>query len=296
MAIELQKAYRHCQRVTRHAARNFYFAFLTLPPERRRAIYASYAFCRLCDDIADDPAPREEQVARLAEVRREVAQAYAGEPQGPVFTALAHAAATFGIPEVYFQEVIAGVEMDLTRTRYPDFETLRTYCYRVASTVGLSSVEVFGYRDPVAKEYAVDMGLAMQLTNIMRDLKEDAERGRVYLPQDELDRFGYSEESLRHGIIDESYLALMRFQAERARRYFDQGARLMPLLPRRSRACVAVLLGLYRKLLDRIEAQGFDVFHGQTSLKTQEKLLLTAKLWATSLLLRPRTFRGASSS
>ncbi len=296
MATELQTAYRHCQQVTRQAARNFYFAFVTLPPHRRRAIYASYAFCRICDDIADGPDPPEEQMRELAAVRHQLAQTYAGEPQGPVFTALADAVTTFGIPEAYFQDVIAGVEMDLTQDRYATFEALRTYCYRVASTVGLICLEVFGYQDPRAREYATDLGLAMQLTNILRDIKEDAERGRIYLPQDELARFGYSEESLRHGIIDENFLALMQFQAHRAREYFDRGARLIPLLSARSRTCPAVLQGLYCKLLDRMEARGFNVFQERASLNTQEKLLLTAKLWTTNLLPLPRIFRGASQS
>ena len=288
LTLDVRESYRHCQQVTRRAARNFYFAFITLPPHQRRAIYAVYAFCRLCDDIADEPAPVAEQVQRLAGTRNALARAYAGEPEGPVFTALAHAAAAHRIPETYFQEVIAGVEMDLTQQRYNTFEKLRTYCSRVASTVGLICIEVFGYQDPRAKEFAIDLGLAMQLTNILRDIKEDAERGRVYLPQDELAEFGYSEESLHRGIIDESFLALMRFQARRAREYFDRGARLMPLLSLRSRACPAVLHGLYSRLLDKIEARGFDVFQGRTRLPTQEKLLLIAKLWATSVLSRPR--------
>ena len=288
VAVDLRESYRHCQQVTRSAARNFYFAFVTLPPHQRRAIYASYAFCRLCDDIADEPGAAETQMKGLARAREALAQAYAGKPEDPVFTALADVASTFNIPEAYFQDVIAGVEMDLSQHRYANFDDLRTYCYRVASTVGLICIEVFGYQDARAKEYAVDLGLAMQLTNIIRDIKEDAERGRIYLPQDEMARFGYSEESLQRGIIDDSFRALMVFQTQRAREYFDSGARLMPLLPLRSRACPSVLHGLYGRLLDRIEARGFDVFQGRTRLRTQEKLLLTAKLWATSVIPRPR--------
>ena len=284
MAVELQEAYRHCQRVTRREARNFYFAFITVPGAKRRAIYAAYAFARLCDDIADGAAPVQGKIEQLASVRDSLADAYAGAPQGPVFIALAHAAHTYGIPQAYFDSLVSGVEIDTTKSRYATFEELREYCYGVASTVGLICGEIFGYKDPVAREYAVDLGLAMQLTNILRDVQEDAERGRVYLPQDEMARFGYSEEELRRGIINEHFVALMRFQAERARAYYAQGAKLAALVPVRSRACVAVLQGLYSRLLDRIEANGFDVFQGRTRLPNHEKLLLTAKLWATSVL------------
>ena len=284
MAAELQEAYRHCQRVARNEARNFYFAFITLPGAKRRAIYAAYAFARLCDDIADGEAPVQDKIEQLAGVRRSLADAYAGAPQGPVFVALAHAANTYGIPQEYFDNLVSGVEVDTTKSRYATFEELREYCYGVASTVGLICGEIFGYKDPVAREYAVDLGLAMQLTNILRDIHEDAEQGRVYLPQDEMARFGYSEAELLRGIINAQFIALMRFQTERARAYYAQGAKLAALVPVRSRACVAALQGLYTRLLDRIEANGFDVFRGRIRLPSHEKLLLTAKLWATSVL------------
>ena len=283
-AEDLRQAYRHCQEVTKREARNFYFAFITLPVKRRRAIYAVYAFCRLADDIADGDGSTEDKAMGLAELRSRLDQALDGAQEGPVFAALADAVETYNIPHELFHEVISGVEMDLTPRRYADFEELEGYCYRVASAVGLICLEVFGYTDTRARKTAVELGFAMQLTNIMRDLQEDFEAGRVYLPQDELRRFGYTEAELGLGTINDNYLALMRFQAARARGYFESGGALLSLLSPRSRACPAILHGLYSRVLDRMEKQGFDVFHGRVSLPTSEKLRLTATVWATSLL------------
>lgn len=280
----LAQAYSHCRDVAKREARNFYFAFLTLPPAKRQAIYTVYAFARICDDIADGEASTESKLTGLSDVRRSLERAYAGAPEGPVFTALADVAATYRVEQSMFQALVGGVEMDTAQNRYATFEELRRYCYGVASTVGLICVEVFGYERPEARSYAEDLGLAMQLTNILRDIQEDAERDRIYIPQDEMARFGYSEEDLTRGVVNRCFIELMRFQAERARSYYSSGARLLPLVPVRSRACVSVLHGLYSRLLDRIEACRFDVFHGRVRLSTAEKVLLTAKLWAASLL------------
>jgi len=286
-AVSLAQAYRHCRTVTRRQARNFYYAFVTLPPRQRRAIYAAYAFCRLCDDVTDEPGlSPQEQATALEGLRQQLRQTYAGEPPGPVFTALLDAARTFHIPQEYFQEIINGVAMDLRQRRYKTFEELRRYCYGVASTVGLVCIQVFGYTDPKAREYAVDLGLAMQLTNILRDLGEDARRGRIYLPQEELARFGYSEEELLAGHVSDAFRRLMAFQVERARAYFASGRRLLPLLHPRSRACVAVLQGLYGRILDRIEERGYDVFRRRVSLSPWEKAALTLRLWLPSLVAR----------
>ena len=175
-----------------------------------------------------------------------------------------------------------GVEMDLTLSRYETFEDLATYCYRVASVVGIICIHIFGFTDPVAREYAVDLGLGMQLTNILRDIKEDAEMDRVYLPQEELRRFEYPEEALMAGETSDEFTRLMRFQVARARGYFDSGKRLLPLLPVRSRACPAVLGGLYSRVLDRIEQRDYDVFERRVSLPTREKLFLAVRLWLQS--------------
>ena len=284
MPTELDLAYDHCQRVAREQAKNFYYAFRTLPAPKRRAIYAAYAFCRYCDDIADEELPLEEKQHLFSRRANGLVDSRHDGSSDPVFTALEDASSVFHIPADYLEEVIQGVEMDLTWTRFQSFEELRVYCYRVASVVGLICLEVFGYKDPKAKEYAVDLGLAMQLTNILRDIKEDAQRGRIYIPLDEVERFGYSEQELMDGVVNSAFLELMRFQAARARRYFDQGKLLIPLISPESRSCPAVLHGVYSAILDRIEASGFDVFERRIGLSTPEKLIITAKLWAGSLI------------
>jgi phytoene synthase len=276
------EAYAHCQRVTKAEAKNFYYAFVTLPGPRRRAIYAAYAFCRLCDDIADDDLPIEEKLQQLREVEGALERAKNGQPEGLVYQALAHAVQEYGIPWEDLISVIRGVEMDLTITRYKTFGDLREYCYRVASVVGLICIQVCGYSDPKAREYAVDLGLAMQLTNILRDIREDSEIGRIYLPQDELARFGYTEEQLMAGEIDENFEKFMEFQVARAREYFTKGKQLLKLLPMRTRACPSVLGGIYSHVLDAIEAKGYDVYERRISLPSREKLFLTVRLWCQS--------------
>ena len=279
-------AYDHCQAVTKREARNFYFAFVTLPARRRRAIYAAYAFARLADDIADGDASSSDKAEQLRELRADLRQAFAGRPQGLVLPALTHAALEHGIDPALFERLIDGVEMDLAPRRYETFHELREYCYHVASVVGLISIEIVGYTDLRAREAAVDLGLAMQLTNIMRDIREDADAGRVYLPQEDLKRFGYTEHDLMRGLVNEAFVGLMRFEAQRAREYFRSGGTLLAYLSPRSRACAAVLHGLYSRLLDRIEQRGFDVYGERVRLSSGEKLRIMAKLWTTSLLPR----------
>ena len=285
MATELDLAYRHCKRIAKEHAKNFYYAFRTLPSRKRHAIYATYAFCRYCDDIADEPRPLDEKRRLFEETRALLARSLDGDTtDDPVFVALSDAAREFDIPASYFEDVIAGVEMDLTQDRYRNFDELRQYCYGVASVVGLICIEVFEYTGPAAREHAIDLGLAMQLTNIMRDIKEDAQRGRVYLPLDEITSFGYSEQELLEGSVTGAFRDLMQFQTSRAREYFASGRKLMPLLSPESRACPAALLGVYSTLLNRIEASGFEVFERRIGLSTAEKLLITARLWAGSLI------------
>ncbi len=286
MASELDQAYEYCRRLTKERAKNFYYAFITLPGEKRRAIYAAYAFCRLCDDATDDDIAAAEKLRLVAEQRSLLAGLSAGRPDGQVYVALQDAIDTYGIPMEYLEEVINGVEMDISKTRYATFEELREYCYRVASSVGLVCIEIFGYDDPDAREHAVDLGLAMQLTNILRDVEEDMERDRVYIPQEELARFGCSEDDIFQGRVNDNFRDLMRFQVERAREYFRKGKRLLPLLSPRSRACPAVLHGTYSRLLDRIEASGYNVFGRRVSLSTGEKLVLMARLWANGIAAR----------
>ena len=295
MERDLKAAYDHCKRVTRAEAKNFYYAFRTLPAKKRRAIYAAYAFCRLCDDIADGDLPLDEKRRLLEETRGRLT--WGGDVEShPVFSALRDTIDSYDIPVGHFEEVIEGVEMDLTQSRYGTFEELRVYCYRVASAVGLVCIEIFGYTDAKAREYAVDLGLAMQITNIIRDVREDSLRGRIYVPLDELERFGYTEQDLEQGIVNEPFRQLMAYQAARAREHFERGRRIVPLLSADSRACLALLHGVYSSILGRIEESGFDVYSRRVGLPTREKLLLMARLWAASFIpsLLARARRGRS--
>ena len=291
MTSQLEMAYDHCQRVAREQAKNFYYAFRTLPTPKRRAIYATYAFCRLCDDIADEDMPMEEKLRQFSATRAlltESLQRNGSQSENgalpPEFAALSDATAAFGIPHHYYTEVIEGVESDLVKTRFENFEELKAYCYQVASVVGLICIEVFGYEDEPAREYAIDMGIAMQLTNILRDIKEDAERDRIYIPLDEMARFGYSVDDLKQGVIDEPFRNLMALQVNRARGYYQRSQKLFPLLDAGARACPKVLHAAYRAILDRIDASGYDVFSRRIGLSTIEKLLITGRLWAGSLM------------
>ena len=280
---DLDASYDFCRRITKAEAKNFYYAFRTLPAVKRRAIYAAYAFCRLCDDISDEDMSREERLKGFSGVRESLAQARQDRYDEPVYVALGDAAIRFGIPWEHFDDIIAGVEMDLDISRYETFDDLREYCHKVASVVGLVSIRIFGHDEhPEVETYAVDLGLAMQLTNILRDIKEDAGRDRVYIPQDELRRFEVSETDLTNGVVTGPYRELMRFQVGRAREFFDSGRKLIPLLEPDARACTAVLIGVYSSILDRIEASDYDVFSRSVSLSTGEKLMTMAKLWAIS--------------
>ena len=282
----LAAAYAECRQVTRREARNFYFAFLTLPAAQRRAIYVAYTFCRYCDDSVDAEGAPDEKLARLNLLRQQLAETYNGGGTTPLFIGLADVASTYAIPQQYFQEVLNGVEADLVKTRYANFDELRQYCYQVASAVGLICIHIFGYGGgPEAQRGAVDLGLAMQLTNICRDVREDWDLGRIYLPQDEMARFGVTEDSIASGAVTPQFADLMAFQVARARDYFASGRLLLPYLPRRSRACPAALGLIYGRVLDRIESSGYQVFAERVSLSKREKLRLMARAWLTAPLL-----------
>ena len=282
MAPSLEESYAYCTDLTRRRARNFYYAFITLPKEKRKAIYAAYAFCRLSDDYSDEDIPLSDKSLLLSGLSDLVEKAFDGAPDSEVFVALLDASNRYGIPKEYFHEIIKGVEMDLVYCRYENFEELYRYCYRVASVVGLVCIEIFEYTDPKAREYATDMGIAMQLTNILRDIEEDCGRGRVYLPQDELEKFGVTEESLRAGDTGPEFRAMMAEQVSRARGYFERSAALLPLLKPRSRLCPAVLRALYSAVLDRIEVRDYNVFGERVALSTWEKLAITGKVWSST--------------
>jgi phytoene synthase len=259
-------AYAYCQNVTRREAANFYYGIRLLPKERRNALCAIYALARRVDDIGDGVAPREEKLRRLDEERRKLASIDTTYDD-PVLVALSDAVLRFPIPVDAFLELIDGVEMDVVGTRYETFADLLPYCRRVAGAIGRLSLGVFEARDrDAASVYADDLGVAFQLTNILRDIREDLENGRVYLPAEDLKRFGCDLSAPDDRIVD-----LVRFEADRARAWFESGLRLLPLLDRQSAACVGAMAGIYRRLLARIERRPDLVLRGRVSLPTWEK-------------------------
>ncbi len=261
--------------LTRRSGSNFYYSFLFLPRRKREAVYALYAFCRTVDDAVDQGAASPgEQRRVLAEWRAEVRRAYAGRPTHPIAVRLAEVVRAFPIPQAHLEAILDGVEMDIDKRRYASFDELLEYCYRVASAVGLACIEIFGYTDPRAREYAVHLGVALQLTNILRDLRPDAERGRIYLPLDELRRFGYSEEDLARGRYTQAFFELMRFQADRAHAYYRAARAALPRADRRRLVAAEIMGVIYHALLRAIEARGFRVFETRIRLPTWRKLAL----------------------
>lgn len=286
--IEIKNAYKHCRLITKKEAKNFFYAFITLPQKKRDAIYATYAFCRHCDDAVDRNTSLDMKLHTLGELREHLESTYAGKPKGYVFTALGHAANTHNIPQGYFQEVINGVEMDLTIDRYQTFEDLKLYCYRVASAVGLICLEIFEYKDPIAIQYAIDLGVAMQLTNIIRDVREDLHQNRIYLPIEDMEKYGFSESDLLNGTNRKAQKCFIKFQVNRARDNFQTGLRILPYLPARSRACPSILAQLYMHILDRVEKNDFNVFDSRIELSNTEKLVVMVTTWMRSFLPRTR--------
>ena len=255
---------------------NFGVAFALLPREQREAIRAVHAWSRAVDDSVDEEPDRRLAEERLGRWRADLASLYEGEASEPVTRALAPHVRRFEIPRPYFEDLVAGVEMDLTRTRYATFTELERYCYRVASVVGLICLRIFGDRGERGRAYAESLGLALQLTNIVRDVAGDYAKGRVYLPADELARFAYDEDALARGVRNEAYLRLMRHQADRARAYFDAAATEARSLDRRQFLAAEIMGRVYRRLLEKIEASGFDVFHGEVRVRRAERVWIAA--------------------
>ena len=275
--------YERCAEITRRSSSNFYYAFMLLPVERRRALHAVYAFCRFVDDIADDESIREPAML-LQRWRDELDRVYAGTPTRAISRALADAIARFSIPRAYFDDVIYGVEMDLSRKRYATFEELRLYCYRVASVVGLMCIEVFGYSNPAAKVYAENLGIAFQLTNILRDVKEDAGRGRIYLPLEDLERFGVTEDEILRGVYNDAFVRLMEFEAIRAREYYEAAERALPDEDRSTLLTAEAMRLIYGSLLRLIVSSNYRVLDRRLSLSAPRKLYLVGRAWASSRL------------
>ncbi len=270
---------QYCQEKAAASGSSFYYSFLFLPPERRRAITALYAFCREVDDVVDECNDPQLAHAKLAWWRMEIAGLFAGNPQHPVTRALAPALAPFGITEERLGEVISGMEMDLTQARYPDFAALERYCYHVAGAVGLLAAGIFGYGDPRTLEYAKSLGTAFQLTNIIRDVGEDARKNRIYLPMEDLTAHGVTADDILHARHSDAFVALMRFQAERAKSFFERAFSALPQADRRAQRTGLIMAAIYRTLLEEIERDGFKVLDRRMSLTPLRKLWLASKTW-----------------
>jgi 15-cis-phytoene synthase len=272
-----------CRAVTKASRSNFAYAFLFLPKPQREALYAVYAFCRLSDDLVDESAPggaAESRVAVLAAWRAELARCFQGTPTHPVTTRLAEILRHYPIPQEHFEELLRGMEMDLGPVRYTTFAELEGYCYRVAGVVGLMCIEIFGYRDPGTRIYAERLGTAFQLTNILRDLAKDAEAGRVYLPQEDLRRFGVEAADLAARRLTPAVRDLVRFELARARDCYAAATAALPAADRRSMLPAQIMAAIYRRLLAQIEARDGDVFSRPIALSDLHRILLALGCWA----------------
>lgn len=270
---------QYCQNKAAQSGSSFYYSFRFLPPDRRRAITALYAFCREVDDIADEVEDVNVARAKLGWWRAEVANLFAGHPTHLVTKALQPATQQFGIDESRLNEIIDGMEMDCSRRRYQDFASLKLYCHRVAGVVGQLSANIFGFSNPKTLVYAENLGLAFQMTNIIRDVGEDARRGRIYLPQDDLQKFAVTNADILDCKHSPAFVQLMKFQGERAKSLY--GAAFEALMPedRRPQRPGLIMSAIYRTLLDELERDGFKVLNQRTSLTPLRKLWIAWKIW-----------------
>jgi phytoene synthase len=284
----IESAAAYCRKLTTRSKSNFYYAFLFLPRERREALEAVYAYCRLVDPVVDEEAPVAKKLEGISRWRLELDAVYSETPSShPVSERLRAAVKRFGIRREDMDAIIDGCAMDIEKTRYESWDELRLYCYRVASAVGLMCVEIFGYTPSqvdAVRRYAVDLGIALQLTNILRDVAEDARRGRIYLPAEELRAFGVGEDELVSGTRSPAFLRLMQFQAARARsHYLRARAAISPY--ERSKLVIAEIMGdIYYALLEQIEAREFDVFGTKATVRRRDKMRIALGNFARAQL------------
>jgi phytoene synthase len=272
----------YCQQKTVQSGSSFYYSFLFLPPERRRAITALYAFCREVDDTVDEASDASLARIKLAWWRTEVSTMYKGTPTHPVTQAMKPHLDVYHLEEQHLQAIIDGMEMDLDQSRYLDYPGLRKYCWHVAGVVGILSASIFGYTSPQTLQYAEKLGLAFQLTNIIRDVGDDARRGRIYLPVNELQQFGVTAADLMNAKHSEKFEALMRFQTERAQKMYDEALALLPKEDRRAQRPGLMMAAIYRTLLDEIARDNFHVLSQRISLTPLRKLWLAWKTYVRS--------------
>jgi phytoene synthase len=263
---------------------SFYYSFVLLPGAKRRAIRTVYSFCRLLDDIVDDDPKGRDPARELDQWRSEIEAIYRSSPSPGFAEELSAAIEEFDLPRQPFLDLIDGMEMDLKWHNYQTFADLREYCYRVASAVGLICIEIFGYDSVRTREYAVSLGLALQLTNILRDLKEDARRGRVYIPLEDLERFGYSEANLKSNLYNAPFVEMMRYEHARARSYFEKASASLPDTDRAAMFAAEIMAAIYRETLDLIPGVQYDVFRNQVSLSKSRRLRLALNIWLRSKL------------
>jgi phytoene synthase len=265
----VERSYQYCVKVARSRAKNFYYSFVLLSAQQRKAMCAIYAFMRYCDDLSDEPGATRTAIEKW---RAELEDALEGRFSGhPVWPGFHHTVKRFGIPHDYFRQMIDGVTSDLEPRRIETFDELYQYCYQVASVVGLTIIHIFGFDTRSALPLAEKCGVAFQLTNILRDIQEDAGKGRIYLPAEDLRRFDVTEEDLRSGNRSEKFVRLMRFEAARARSYYEESAPLLDLIHPRSRSSLWALVSIYSRLLERIEGANYDVFSRRVRLTLFEK-------------------------
>src|SRR4051812_30580514 len=272
----------YCQQKAAQSGSSFYYSFLFLPPGRRRAITALYAFCREVDDAVDEPTDAAVARAKLAWWRDEVARLFRGTPQHPVAQALAPAVRDFGVTEAGLSEIMDGMEMDLVQSRYLDYAALSVYCHRVAGVVGTLAARIFGCTRPQTLEYAERLGLAFQLTNIIRDVGEDARKDRIYLPMDEMQRFGVTAADILNARQTEGFARLMEFQASRARACYDEALALLPREDRRAQRPGLVVAAIYRAVFDEIARDGYRVLRQRVALTPLRKLWIAWRTWITA--------------
>ncbi len=279
------EAQAYCTALTKKSGSNFYYSFLFLPRDRRQAMYTVYAFCKEVDNAVDEPPPDSNPQQELRRWRTELDAAYHGTPTFPVTISLAKHARHLSIPQAYFEELIKGVEMDLTTTSYNTFRDLSLYCYRVASVVGLICLHVFGANSARAQDYAVDLGMAFQLTNILRDIGADIAQDRMYLPQEDLEKFGCSAETLRRQQDTPQLRELIRFEAARAHEYYAKAAAALAALPAKDRRALTVaeiMRAVYSRILQRLERAEHLPFGPRVRLSTTHRLAVAAGVWIRS--------------
>tara|TARA_B100001142_G_C14261613_1_gene627261 strand:+ start:369 stop:1262 length:894 start_codon:yes stop_codon:yes gene_type:complete len=281
--IHLEDAYDYCEQITRNEARNFYYAFITLPMRKKRAIYTAYAFCRRCDDAVDNNESTTEKKRLLDEIENNLKSGINLDKlileNNPIILATCAIIKEFNIPQQYFFDVIQGVRMDIEFTSFNSFDEVKEYCYKVASVIGLICIKIFGYSNPKAIDYAIDFGLAMQLTNILRDILDDLNENRCYLAFEEMDKFNYSINQLRESLYNDDFIQMMKFEVDRAKRYFESGSRLLPLVDTDSRICLVILSTIYSKILKKIERSNYNIFQTNYRLNTFEKLSIMGFTW-----------------